>query len=399
MNPVFILLAAQFLSAFADNAILFTAISMALAAGAADGWYIPALQAVFLVASVLLAPWVGRLADAWPKPRVLLAGNLLKLVGTGMILAGIDPLLAYALVGAGAAVYGPAKYGILPEMLGSQQLVKANALIEGSTILAIVLGTLVGGKLADANLNAALMMIIIAFSLSTLAALFLPSLPARGAEGAALRTFGRRTLRFLATSRARFSLLGAALFWGAAAVLRVALMGWAVLILGIDNSADIGALTLWLALGVVAGAGLAPRLIPATVLRRARMAAYVMGGLIMVLALMTDKVSASFALAAIGISGGLFLVPVNAALQEIGHHGIGAGGAVAIQNFFENLAMLVGVGLYTWAMAAGVNPMAAMLWLGLSVMLATLIIAWRLPRTAEPWPVEISALAADTEEA
>ncbi len=397
MKPLHTLMGAQFLTAFADNAILFTAIAMALQAGRADGWYIPALQSVFLIAPVLLAPWVGQLADAWPKPRVLLAGNLLKLSGTAMILLGIDPLLAYAVVGTGAAVYGPAKYGILPEMVGSAGLVKANALIEGSTIVAIILGTLVGGKLADASINLALMVTIACFALSIFIALLLPKLEARGAEPQPLRHFVGRTRRFLETGRARFSLLGASLFWGAAAVLRVALVGWAALILGMSSSADIGALTLWLALGIVAGAALAPRLIPAQLLRRARMAAYLMGGLIVVLALMSEQISAAIVLSLIGISGGLFLVPLNATLQEMGHRAIGAGNAVAIQNFFENLAMLVGVGLYTWAAAHGANPAVAMGLLGMVVMLSTLVIAWHLPQVAEPWPPEPLAVPGESE--
>ncbi|MBF0255090.1 MAG: lysophospholipid transporter LplT [Gammaproteobacteria bacterium] len=385
-QPLHTLMGAQFLTAFADNAILFTAIAMVLQAGMAEGWYIPALQSTFLIAPVLLAPWVGQLADAWPKPRVLLAGNLLKLTGTALILLGIDPLLAYAVVGMGAAVYGPAKYGILPEMVGSAGLVKANALIEGSTIVAIILGTLVGGKLADYSIDLALMLIILSFALSILIALLLPNLPARGAEPQPLRHFIGRTRRFLQTGRARFSLLGAALFWGAAAVLRVALVGWAALVLGMNSSAEIGGLTLWLALGIVAGAALAPRLIPAQLLRRARMAAYAMGGLMVVLALMDNSLSAAIILTLIGISGGLFLVPLNATLQEIGHRAIGAGNAVAIQNFFENLAMLLGVGLYTWAAAEGANPGVAMGLLGLTVMLATLVIALHLPRIPEPLP-------------
>mgnify|MGYP002725655275 CR=1 FL=1 len=393
MPNIYLLMAAQFLTAFADNAILFTTIAMAMKVGAADGWYIPALQSVFLIAAVCLAPWVGQFADAWPKPRVLLVGNLLKLAGVAMILLGLDPLIAYAVVGAGAAVYSPAKYGILPEMVEGDQLVKANALIEASTIVAIILGTLVGGKVADASIDTALLMTIVAFALSILVALKLPMLAARGAEGSAVKTFGRRTLTFLSTSRARFSLLGASLFWGAAAVLRVALVGWAALMLGIDSSAGIGALTLWLALGIVVGAGLAPRLIPAGVLRRARMAAYIMGGLIVVLSWMTDTTYVSIMLALIGLAGGIFLVPVNAALQEIGHHGIGAGGAVAIQNFFQNLAMLVGVGFYTWGMAAGADPVAGVMLLGGMVMIATLIIAWRLPAVPEPWPLEQPASA------
>jgi LPLT family lysophospholipid transporter-like MFS transporter len=391
MNRVYTLMVAQFLSAFADNAILFTAIAMALQLGSAEGWYIPALQSVFLIASVALAPWVGHLADAWPKSRVLLVGNLLKLVGTAMILSGIDPLIAYGVVGAGAAVYSPAKYGILPEMVGAEQLVKANALLESSTIVAIILGTLVGGKLADASIEWALVMVVISFAFSILVALWLPDIKARGAEGSPLQTFASRTRTFLSTSRARFSLLGASLFWGAASVLRVALVGWAAVVLGMNSSADIGALTLWLAMGIVVGAGLAPRWIPATVLRRARMAAYAMGGFILLLSLMTDQISASVMLGVIGLCGGLFVVPINAALQEMGHRGIGAGGAVAIQGFFENLAMLLGVGIYTWSMSSGGDPVAGLMVLGAAVMVATLIIAWHLPKVAEPWPPVESA--------
>jgi LPLT family lysophospholipid transporter-like MFS transporter len=389
MKPLHTLMTAQFLTAFADNAILFTAIAMALQAGNANGWYIPALQSVFLIAPVLCAPWVGQLADAWPKTRVLLVGNLLKLGGTAMILAGTDPLLAYAVVGAGAAVYAPAKYGILPEMMDSGQLLKANALIEASTIVAIITGTLLGGTLADHSIHLALWVTIIAFALSIVIALLLPVLPARGSQARALHSFMHNGRRFLETSRARFSLLGAGLFWGAAAVLRVALVGWAAVILGMNSSADIGRLTLWLALGIVAGAGLAPRLIPANLLRRARMAAYLMGMFVVLLAFMPSQGSAAFSLALIGISGGLFLVPINAALQEIGHHSIGAGAAVAIQNFFENLAMLIGVGLYTWAAASGADPVAAIALLGLAILLATLVIAWNLPKTPEPWPPRV----------
>src|SRR6187402_1765221 len=140
-----VLLGAQFLTAFADNALLFTAVAMLIEAPR-GAWYIPALQSCFLVAFVMLAPWVGSLADRRSKPHVLLIGNVLKAAGAGLMFAGVEPMAAYALVGAGAAVYGPAKYGILPELVNSERLVRANGWIEGSTILAIVLGTVVGSR-------------------------------------------------------------------------------------------------------------------------------------------------------------------------------------------------------------------------------------------------------------
>jgi LPLT family lysophospholipid transporter-like MFS transporter len=379
------LLAAQFLSAFADNAILFTAIAMVLSSGSTDGWYVPALQGAFLVAFVVLAPWVGRLADVRPKPGVLILGNAIKLLGTCLILAGAGPLLAYAVVGVGAAVYGPAKYGILPELVGHDQLVKANGLMEGSTIFAIVLGTVIGARVADASTQMALVMVVLAFLLSIGFTLLLPRLPARGAEaGPVIAGFLGKLRGFFVTARARFSMLGASLFWAAAAVLRVLIVAWAPLILGLGTTSDIAELTLYLAVGIIVGAGLAPRLIPIEALRKARIAGYGMGALIVLLGGVTDLWPARLVLLATGVAGGLFVVPINAALQELGHETIGAGGAVAIQNFFENLGMLAAVGVYTWTTGIGGQPVPSILTLGAAVLIATLVVSWRLPRDPEP---------------
>ena len=132
---LYILLLAQFLSAFADNAILFTVIAMIMETATAAAWYIPALQASFLVAFVLLAPWVGPFADARPKASVLVSANVVKAIGAGLLLINLEPLFAYAMIGVGAAMYSPAKYGILPELVAHEKLVKANGWIEGSTIV------------------------------------------------------------------------------------------------------------------------------------------------------------------------------------------------------------------------------------------------------------------------
>lgn len=384
-NGVYFLLIAQFLSAFADNALLFAVIAMVMQGGHPDNWYVPALQSAFLVAFVVLAPWVGQFADRRPKPWVLIIGNAIKAIGTFMILAGIEPLLAYAVVGMGAAVYGPAKYGILPELVGHETLVKANGLIEGSTILAIVLGTVIGGRLADTSVNAALMLVLLTYVCSVAATLFLPKLTARGGEaGPALVQFVIKMRGFFTSARARFSMLGASLFWAAAAVLRVLLVAWAPIVLLMKNASEIGELTLFLAIGIVTGAVLVPRLIPIERLRRARLAAYCMSALIVFLASIEIIWPARLVLFAIGISGGMFVVPVNAALQEIGHRTIGSGGAIAIQNFFENVAMLLAVGLYTFAASKGAHPVPTLMALGGSALIATLIVSWHLPRDPEP---------------
>ena len=375
------LLGTQFFSAFADNAILFIVIAMVLDAGQAGSWYVPTLQASFLIAFVVFAPWVGRFADTHAKPSVLLIGSLLKALGVLMVFAGMDALFAYAVIGTGAAIYGPAKYGILPEMIQHDALVKVNGWMEGSTILAIILGTVIGATLADWNTQWALVMVFVVYVISICMIYFIPRLPVRSTmQGHVLSDFSTAMRGFFKSSRARFSMLGASLFWAASAVLRVLLVAWAPLILLTENASDIAALTLYMAIGIVVGAVLVPRLIPIEYLRRARLAAYAMSVFIIALGFTQTEISASIVLFCIGLAGGLFVVPINAALQEIGHHSIGSGGAVAIQNFFENLAMLIAVGIYTLTTAAGGEPVISIFVLGVCALMATFVVSWHLPK-------------------
>ena len=382
MNPaLYRVLSTQFLTAFADNAVLFTAITMVMQQTAVGGWYVPALQASFLVAFVLCAPWVGRYADARPKPRVLFGANIIKAMGAGLLLLHVEPLIAYALIGLGAAAYSPAKYGILPELVDEHSLVKANGWIEGSTILAILSGTLAGAALANYSVMLALALIVALYIASALIALTIRhQLIVGPAAGRALGNFVSQMRGLLATPRARFSTLGVSLFWAAATVLRVLLVAWAPAVLLIHSTTDIAMLTMFVAVGIAVGSVLVPRLIPMAYLRRARMAAYAMGVVIAILATLDSLWAARIALFLAGLCGGLFVVPINAALQEIGHKTIGSGGAVAIQNFFENLAMLLASGMYALVAGAGVDPVATMIWLGVLVIIATVLVSWRLPR-------------------
>ncbi len=374
------LLGAQFLSAFGDNAILFAAIGMVLAAEQTVEWYIPALQAVFLVAYVVAAPWVGPFADRLSKPRILLIGNLVKAAGVGLILFGVEPLAAYGLVGLGAAIYSPAKYGILPEMMSEHQLVKANSWIEASTIAAIILGTVAGGQLADYSVQGAFWMVAVCYLLSMLVTLAIPRLVPRGASlKQALPDFRRTLQSFMQTPRARFAMLGGCLFWGAAAVLRVLLVAWVPLMLATRSAGAVSELALFLAVGVIIGSGVVPRLIPLQYLHRTRFAAYAMGISVLLFALADNLWAARGVLLLIGVAGGIFIVPINAALQQIGHSGVGSGRAVAVQNFYQNVAMLITVGLYTAAAAAGIHPVSTIVVLGMSVLVATLAVARKLP--------------------
>ncbi len=377
---LYTLLLAQFLTAFADNAILFTALAMVQQAGVAE-WYKPALQAAFLVAFVVLAPWVGRLAERRTKGHVLGLGNAIKLAGTLLLLLGLEPLFAYAVVGIGAAIYGPAKYGILPELASEQRLVRANGLVEGATILAIVLGAVAGGHLADHSLSLAMGVIAALYLCSLLVSLALPPTTTRPAtDSSALGDFLALFPRFFSTSRARFAMLGASIFWGSAVVLRVMLVSWVPAALFIHGTAEIAELTVWIALGIATGSLLVPWLVPIEQLRRARLAAYLMGLFIILLATSSEPAVARGLLFAIGLSGGIFVVPMNAALQQIGRRTVGAGEAVALQNFFQNLAMLGGTVLYTQLLTLQPNAVYNVAGLGVLVILTTAIIAWHLPR-------------------
>jgi len=354
---------------------------MVLQADDVAGWYIPALQSSFLIAYVVSAPWVGPIADRYSKARVLLLGNFVKAIGTGMILMGIEPLFSYALVGLGAAIYSPAKYGILPELVEKERLVKANGWIEGSTIAAIIVGAVVGGYLADYSVSGAFLMVLMLYLVSMLVTLLIPLIPAQGGTlSNALPNFSHMMRGFLDTPRARFAMLGGSLFWGASAVLRVLLVAWAPVVLGIYSAGDISALALFIAVGVIIGSLIAPRFIQLEQLRRARFAAYGMGVMILLFSLVDTVWTARIVLLLTGIAGGIFLVPINAALQDIGHATIGSGRAVAIQNFFQNFAMLLTVGLYTFAAASDVHPVTTVVALGIFILLATVAVALHLPK-------------------
>lgn len=184
----------------------------------------------------------------------------------------------------------------------------------------------------------------------------------------------------LNSQRARLILLALSLFWACAATLRVVLVAWAPEVLGAQSASDIADLTFFMAIGIVIGAALVPRLIPLDRVRRTRYSAYLMGALFLLMGFIDDLWTAKLILLAIGICGGIFVVPLNAAIQEIGHVSVGSGSAVAVQNFFQNSAILVSMGLYSVAAAKGVSSIPTILALGGLVCVMTLIVALRLPK-------------------
>lgn len=380
-RDIYKVLGTQFLTAFADNAVLFTVITMVMQQMSIGGWYIPALQASFLVAYVIFAPWVGRFADGHAKQKVMFRSNLIKAAGVLLLIFSIEPLFAYALIGLGAAMYSPAKYGILPELVDKDTLVKANGWIEGSTILAILAGTLAGAALSEHSIFMALTLVVALYLGSAIIAMSIHHRLVVGtSRQPAVKSFFLQMRQLLSTPRARFSTLGVSLFWAAATVLRVLLIAWAPLVLFIDSTTEIAGLTLFVALGIAIGSILVPRLIPMAYLRRARMAAYAMGLVIIILSTLDTLWAARLGLLLAGICGGLFVVPINAALQEIGHQSIGSGGAVAVQNFFENLAMLIASAAYALVAGADISPVATMIGLGVIVVMLTTVVSYHLPK-------------------
>lgn len=370
------LLVAQFLSALADNAVLVAAIALAKAAG--DASQVPLLQAAFVVPFILLAPFLGPLADAYPKGRVMLAANGVKLAGAALMASGVSPLLSYGLIGLGAAAYSPAKYGILSQMFPPARLVKANSLMEGSTIAAILLGVLVGGWLADRSLGLALGAVLGCYGAAALANLLVPRLPAERPARGSLKA---QAVRFLSTLKhlirdrdARFSLLGTSLFWGSGSTLRIMLFAWVPAVLGIADNGTPAQLMGALSVGIVLGAAAAAAWVSLDKVNRALLGGLALGPLVLALAGIRDLGLAYGLMAAVGMAGGFFVVPLNALLQERGHESVGAGQALAVQNFAENLAMLGLAGAYSLSAGAGIPVTAAAAGFGCLLLLATALL-------------------------
>lgn len=382
-------LLAQFLSAMADNALLFGALAL-LKLEHYPTWTEPLLQEFFVGAYILLAPFAGPFADAVPKGRVMLVSNLLKLAGVLGICLGVNPFLAYGLVGVGAATYSPAKYGILSELTSSELLVKANGLMESSTIAAILLGAIAGGTLADWSVRGALLAVSLCYAAASAANLLVPALaPAHRLAsfrlGSILRDFGRAVRDLLRVREARLSISGTSIFWGAGATMRFLLIAWVPLALGITNNRMPAYLNAMVAIGIVVGAGLAAKLVPLDKSQRALGGGILIGVALCLLSAVHSLAAAIVLLGLIGAAGGFFVVPLNALLQEKGHESVGAGHAIAIQNLAENLSMLLMIGIYSAAMRRGASVTGVAASFGVLLALAIGALWLYATRRARQW--------------
>ena len=372
-------LSAQFLSALADNALLFGAVAL-LQREHFPEWTQPLLQEFFVGAYILLAPFAGPFADAFPKGQVMLVSNGLKLVGALGILVGVNPFVAYGLVGVGAAAYSPAKYGILSELTSPEQLVKANGFMESSTIAAILVGAVSGGALADWNVHGALAAVTVCYGVAALVNLLIPRLaPAHRLErfglGSLMGDFWRALRRLIAVPDVRFSVTGTSLFWGAGSTMRFLLIAWVPVALGITNIRTPAYLNAVVAVGIVVGAALASKTVTLDKVTRAMPAGVLIGLAVCVLAVTTHLPLAFGVLLVLGAGGGFFIVPLNALLQARGHESVGAGHAIAVQNLVENVSMLVMIGGYMLAMRAGASVVAVAAGFG-GFLAASIALLW-----------------------
>ncbi|EAQ2773077.1 lysophospholipid transporter LplT [Salmonella enterica] len=368
---------AQFLSAFGDNALLFATLALLKAQFYPD-WSQPVLQMVFVGAYILFAPFVGQIADSFAKGRVMMVANGLKLAGAAGICLGINPFVGYTLVGIGAAAYSPAKYGILGELTTGDKLVKANGLMEASTIAAILLGSVAGGVLADWHVIAALVACALAYAGAVAANLFIPKLvAARPGQSwrlsAMTRSFFSACVVLWRNGETRFSLVGTGLFWGAGVTLRFLLVLWVPVALGITDNATPTYLNAMVAVGIVVGAGVAAKLVTLETVSRCMPAGILIGVVVAIFSLQHALLPAYALLLLIGMLGGFFVVPLNALLQERGKKSVGAGNAIAVQNLGENSAMLLMLGLYSLAVLVGVPAVA--IGIGFGVLFALAIAA------------------------
>ncbi len=411
------IMAAQFLSSLADNALLIAAIALLASIGAPE-WMTPLLKLFFVVSYVLLAAWVGLFADSMPKGRVMFLTNFLKACGCLLMLFGGHPLLAYAIVGVGAAAYSPAKYGILTELLPPEKLVVANGWIEGLTVGSIILGVVLGGVLikpevAQPILNVfgleaiglhtyaegAIFAIAFVYLAASVVNLAIPDTGVRYPKQKldpidSIRSF-MSSCRLLWHDRlGQISLSVTTLFWGAGAVLQFLVLKWCDHALGMDLSQG-AVMQAVVSLGIAIGAVLAAAKVPLKRSLSVLPMGICMGALVTLTAYFTKDMApaggldlfgfelswavllAALVMVLVGICAGFFVVPMNALLQHRGHVLMSAGRSIAVQNFNENLSILVMLGVYSLLILFDLSVPATMVIFGLFVMTSMGLVIWK----------------------
>ncbi|MDD2544683.1 MAG: lysophospholipid transporter LplT [Burkholderiaceae bacterium] len=392
------IMSAQFFSSLADNALFVAAVEL-LRSGGAPEWQRAALVPMFALFYVVLAPFVGAFADALPKGRVMFFSNAIKVIGCLMMLFGSHPLLAYAVVGLGAAAYSPAKYGILTELLPASQLVKANGWIEGLTIASIILGVLLGGQLVGPTVSAVLLAVDLPgvdlgvdsapeaaiFSLIAVylvAAWFNTRIPQTGVEMRPLRQNPERSVaanalallpdfwscnrRLWKDKLGQISLSTTTLFWGVSGNLRYIVLAWSAAALGYGTT-QASSLVGVVAIGTAVGAVLASLRMRLDMATRVMPLGIGMGLLVIGMNFIDNVWVAVPFLILLGGLGGFLVVPMNALLQHRGHNLMGSGRSIAVQNFNEQACILGLGGFYSLSTKFGLSAFGAITAFGVVV--------------------------------
>ncbi len=409
------IMAAQFFSSLADNALFVAAVELLRTSGTPT-WQQAALVPMFALFYVILAPWVGAFADSRPKGWVMFVSNAIKIVGCLAMLFGGHPLLAYAIVGLGAAAYSPAKYGILTELLPPSQLVKANGWIEGLTIASIILGVLLGGQLVGPHLSAHLLAIdlpgvetgvdtpseaaiAVLVLVYAIAAAINLRIPRTGVEmrplprrlGSLLPDFRRCNNRLWRDKLGQISLATTTLFWGVSGNMRYIVLAWAAAALsyGTTQAANlVGVVAFGTAAGAIA-ASMRVRLDRATSVMPLGL---LMGVLVIAMVFIDRLWLAVPFLIAMGALGGYIVVPMNALLQHRGHNLMGAGRSIAVQNFNEQACILALGALYTASTGIGLSAFGAIALFGAVVVAVMMLIQLWYRHNLRHHPAEIKQL-------
>lgn len=358
------IITAQFFSSLADNALLIAAIAI-LVDMHSPAWMTPFLKLFFVLSYVFLAAFVGAFADAFPKGRVMLVTNLIKISGCILMFFAVHPLFAYAIVGFGAAAYSPAKYGILTELLPPEKLIAANGWLEGLTVSSIIFGTVLGGLLVNPDFisiilvpnfsflnfsiqtptEAALCIITIIYIIATIFNLNIPNTGAQYPQQQynpikLIIDFSHCFIILWKDKIGQISLAVTTLFWGAGATLQFIVLKWAEksLYLPLDKAAILQGIV---ALGVALGAIGAARFVPLKKSFTVMPLGITMGIIVIIMAAVNSIWIAYIFLILVGVLSGYFVVPMNALLQYRGHILMSAGHSIAVQNFNENLSVLM----------------------------------------------------------
>jgi LPLT family lysophospholipid transporter-like MFS transporter len=422
-NSFFALMLAQFVSALADNAMLLLCIALMIEQGQA-AWWIPLIKAFFTLSYVLLAPWVGVMADRWPKPTIMRVANAIKAVGCLAVMLALPVPLAYALIGLGAALYAPAKYGWITEVVPANGLVRANGWIEVSTVGAAIMGVTLGGVMLsgvmlsggwfdatglssltdviplESSHGSALVVMLCLYVVPIVLTHWVQrshaNYPAQSLKVRdAVVLFMADQWQLWSDASARVSLAVTTLFWGLGAVIQLLVLQWAQeqLKVSLDQAAYLQGCT---GLGVIVGAWLAGRWVPLAHATRVLWVGVVLGIAMPLLIAIETLPLAVLTMLLVGMLSGFFVVPMNALLQHRGVQLLTAGRSIAVQNFNENASILMQTGAYALLIYADASLSAMLVCFGVATAGLMLVVMWHHQCIVKTEAAKAASLAASS---